>query len=86
MAGALILQLRDTMSLISADSGSVRVRARPFFDLKEDTLWPFLAILCRGGLDVIRKEAWPFYRTSFSVRLCWEPEEPKGPEVSASPV
>jgi hypothetical protein len=33
-----------------------------------------------GGLDVIRKEAWPFYRTSPGVRLCWELEEPKGPE------
>ena len=37
------------------------------------------AILCTGGLDVIRKEAWPFYRTSAGVRLCWELEEPKGP-------
>ena len=33
-----------------------------------------------GGLDVIRKEAWPFYRTSSGVRLCWELEEPKGPK------
>jgi len=38
------------------------------------------AILCIGGLDVIRKEAWPFYRTSSGVRLCWEHEEPKGPK------
>ena len=38
------------------------------------------AILCTGGLDVIRKEAWPFYRTSSGVRLCWELEEPKGPK------
>ena len=28
----------------------------------------------------MRKEAWPFYRTSSGVRLCWELEEPKGPE------
>ena len=28
--------------------------------------------------DVIRKEAWPFYRTICCVRLCWELEEPKG--------
>ena len=28
---------------------------------------------------MIRKEAWPFYRTSSGVRLCWELEEPKGP-------
>jgi len=38
------------------------------------------AILCTGGRDVIRKEAWLFCRTSSSVRLCWELEEPKGPE------
>ena len=36
--------------------------------------------LCTGGLDVIRKEAWPFYRTSSGVRLWWELEEPKGPK------
>ena len=35
-----------------------------------------------GGLNVIRKEAWLFYRTSFGVRLCWELEEPKGPTGS----
>ena len=28
---------------------------------------------------MIRKEAWSFYRTIFGVRLCWELEEPKGP-------
>ena len=32
------------------------------------------------GLGVIRKEAWPFYRTISAVRLCWEFEEPKGPK------
>ena len=35
-----------------------------------------------GGPDVIRKEAWPFYRTIPGVRLCWELEEPKGPDGS----
>ena len=35
-------------------------------------------ILCTGKLDVIRKEAWLFCRTSSSVRLYWEHEEPKG--------
>jgi len=35
-------------------------------------------ILCTGGRDVIRKEAWHFYRTSSGVRLCWELVEPKG--------
>ena len=38
------------------------------------------AILCIGGLDVIRKEAWPFYRTISGVRLCWDLEEPEEPE------
>ena len=28
---------------------------------------------------MIRKEAWPFYRTISGVRLGWELEEPKGP-------
>jgi len=28
------------------------------------------AILCTEGLDVIRKEAWPSYRTSAGVSLC----------------
>ena len=31
-----------------------------------------------GGPNVIRKEAWAFYRTILSVRLCWELEEPRG--------
>ena len=38
-------------------------------------------ILCTGGPDVIRKEAWPFYRTISGVRLCWELEEPAGPNI-----
>ena len=40
------------------------------------------AILFTGGADVIRNEAWPFYRTISGVRLCWELEEPKGPKVT----
>jgi len=38
--------------------------------------------LCALGPDVIRKEAWSFYRTISGVRLCWELEEPKGPNGS----
>jgi len=38
------------------------------------------AILCTGGPDANRKEAWPFYRTISDVRLCWELEEPNGPK------
>ena len=34
----------------------------------------------QGGADVIRKEAWPFYRTISGVRLCWELGKPKGPK------
>ena len=41
------------------------------------------AILCTGGPDMIRKEAWPFYRTISSVRLFWQLEEPKGPKGRA---
>ena len=33
------------------------------------------------GLDVIRKEAWSFYRTISGVRLCWELENPQAPKV-----
>ena len=36
--------------------------------------------MCRQGLDVIQTEAWRFYRTLSGVRLCWELEEPQGPE------
>ena len=43
------------------------------------------AILCTGGLDVIRKEAWPFYRTISGVRLYRVLEEPKGPKGSKKP-
>jgi len=39
-----------------------------------------IPILFTGGLDLIRKEAWLFYRTSSGVRLCWEFEEAKGPQ------
>jgi len=35
---------------------------------------------------VIRKEAWPFYRTISGVRLCWELEKPKGPKGRGTPV
>ena len=41
---------------------------------------PAAEILCAGRPDVIRKEAWPFYRKMSGVRLCWELEEPKGPK------
>ena len=37
-------------------------------------------MLFTGGLDVMRKEAWHFYRTCSGVRLCWELKEPTGPE------
>ena len=49
-------------------------------DLKDLRLRGSSAILCTGGVDVIRKEAWPFYRTISDVRLCWVLEEPKGPK------
>jgi len=44
----------------------------------------FEARICTGGPDVIRKEAWSFYRTISGVRLCWELEEPKGPKEAST--
>ena len=41
-------------------------------------------ILCTWGAYVIRKEAWPFYRTIFGVRLSWELEQPEGPKGDGS--
>ena len=38
------------------------------------------AILFTGGPDVIRNDAWSFYKTISGVRLCWELEEPEGPK------
>ena len=37
-------------------------------------------------LNVIRKEAWSFYRTIPGVRLCRELEEPEGPYERGTPV
>ena len=34
-------------------------------------------LVCAGGRDVIRKEAWPFDRTISGVCLCWKLEEPQ---------
>ena len=34
----------------------------------------------QGSLNVIRKEAWLFYRKSSGVRLWWVLEEPRGPK------
>jgi hypothetical protein len=36
-------------------------------------------------LDVIRKEAWPFYRTISDVRRCWQLEKSKGPRQECAP-
>jgi len=43
-------------------------------------------VLHTGGPDVIRKEAWPFYRTISGVRPCWELEQPKRPEGQVCPL
>jgi len=34
---------------------------------------------------VVRKEAWPFYRTISGVCLCWELEEPTGSKGAKAP-
>ena len=49
-------------------------------EIIENILWPVAAVLCTGGADVIRKEAWPFYRTISRVRLCWELAQAERPE------
>ena len=68
MAGALILQLRDTMSLIKADLGSVCASAGPFGSLTQPnrtTLYLLYTSLCTGELNAIRKHKCflycPFY-------------------------
>ena len=38
-----------------------------------------LSIPFRGAMNVIREESWLFCTTSSGVRLCWELEEPQGP-------
>ena len=42
--------------------------------------YPYPFVILGGGLNVIRKDTWLFCRTSSGVRLCWQLEEPKGPE------
>ena len=49
----------------------------------EETLYLVCAaILCIGWLDLVLLEKGPFCRTSSSVRLCWELEEPNGSKGS----
>ena len=57
-----------------------RRAAREGSGLCGTTTWTASSVLCIGGPDVIRKEAWSFYRTISGVRLCWELEEPEGPK------
>ena len=76
--------MQDKLRMSSPDAPGLEVpetRRRPNSHPFED--YPSAgsaAILCTWGPDVIRKEAWSFYRTSSGVRLCWELEEPKGPK------
>ena len=57
MAGALILQLRDAMSLIKADLGSVCVASGPMWvnskHPKRATLYLLYTSLCTGELNAI---------------------------------
>jgi len=62
--------------LLSHHAGRPPVPSLAFCDLH-----PREVNLKYPDLDVIRKEAWPFYRTISGVRLCWELEEPKGPKI-----
>ena len=68
---------------ISLQPGELKPKGPKKKDLKDAQLripFSLAAILCTGGADVVRKEAWLFYRTNSSVRLCWGLEEPKGPK------
>ena len=65
----------DLLVLVCVRHEPPRPNSHPFEDYP---LAGSAAILCTGGADVIRKEAWSFIRTSFGVRLCWELEEPEG--------
>ena len=76
MAGAIAIMIQKGLGWIMKDSGFSN--PHPFED---DPLAGSAAILCTGGPDVIRKEAWSFYRTSSGVRLCWELEEPREPRA-----
>jgi hypothetical protein len=61
----------------------VNLRELSIFERSDFRGYPLagsVAVLCTRGPDVIRKEAWPFYRKISGVRLCWELEEPQGPE------
>ena len=88
----------ETRLMINPSAGSAAILCMGGLDVirKESAYWVLeepkgpkgdLAItkeetLPSGELDVVRKEAWPFYGTSSGVRLCWELEEPKGPKGS----
>ena len=87
VVGYLMLQPWDTMSLIQADLGLVRGRARAHLGSlkhpKRINLYPLYTSLCIGELNTIRKQ------NAFSavlstegrvVGLCWAQLKPKGPE------
>jgi hypothetical protein len=88
MAGALSLQIWDTMSLIKADLGVVCVTSGPVWVHSKHpnraTLYLFYKSLCTRELNAIRKHKC-FLRSPFYGRACrWamlgelKPEGPKG--------
>ena len=90
MAGALILQLRDTMSLIMADLGSVCARVRSYLGLAQPPqqnhpLSPLHEPLhWRAKRDPKAKmlSLQSFLREGRVVGPCWEKLKPKGPKGS----
>ena len=79
----------DDVGLIQSNKATkqlTRTDLKDLKDLKDRSAKKQVPVLPRssvgptGGLDVIRKEAWSFYRTISDVRLCWELEESKGPK------
>ena len=84
MAGAFILELRDTMSLIKADLGSVYTFTHP----NSTTLYLIYTSACTGELNAIRKQ------NAFSAVLstegrvvgpCWKKLKPEGPKGGGAP-
>ena len=91
MAGTLILQLRDTMSLIKADLGSVCVRARAVWPNSSTPAEPpFISSTRASALESqTRSESISTFPAVLSaegrvVGLCWAPLKPQGSKGPSS--
>ena len=71
---------RDVGAIAPTSSRGGLILHSKRFSFEDTLLAGSTAILSTGGLDVIRNEAWPFYRTISGVCLYWELDEAEGPE------